>query len=127
MTNSIVGIRAHTPGPWSISEWRYDTVVAETADGTDEVARSCFVNRHDGNRLNTAEERANACLISAAPDLLDVAKALPLHWLDSGVLTSPRTDELLIKMEIVGTTYEAEFTVGQLRAAAAAITKAVSP
>jgi hypothetical protein len=67
---------------------------------------------------------ANARLIAAAPDLLDAARLLPTHWLDSGVLQSPRTDVVNIRLSIEGTSYEHTFTVGELREAARAIAKA---
>ena len=66
---------------------------------------------------------ANAQLIAAAPELYAAALCLPVHWLKQGILTRPTTDELRIEVRIVGTSYEAEMTVGDLRAAAAALSK----
>lgn len=53
-----------TPGPWQKDDCCQDTVLVETEHGYDEVARVCFVNRHDRRKENDAEERANRDWIS---------------------------------------------------------------
>lgn len=55
--------KKHTRGPWTVVEG-YGCFVVETDD------RSV---RFECNGLNAEGDRANACLISAAPDLLAVA------------------------------------------------------
>ena len=68
----------HTPGPWTVVEGD-GCFVVETDD------RSV---RFECNGLNAEGDRANACLISAAPDLLTAANAaiflLRTHGLDAG-------------------------------------------
>lgn len=101
-----------TPGPWAF-EGRSaitapDAVVAH-------VIRESGADR---------EGAANARLIAAAPELFAAAACLPIRWLKQGILQNPSSDELRIEVRIVGTTYKAELTVAELRAAAQALTKA---
>lgn len=53
--------------------------------------------------------------------LVEALRCLPVEWLKSGVAADSRSDGLRIEMRIVGTTYEAEITVGDLRSARAAL------
>lgn len=60
----------HTPGPWRAEGW--EGVVVNAADG------STLVLCPNGKDSTLAEIKANAKLIAAAPDLLDLlALALP--------------------------------------------------
>lgn len=54
----------HTPGELRVSDDLYDTIEVETNAGHDEIARTCFINRHDSAKANLAEERANAARIA---------------------------------------------------------------
>lgn len=61
----------HTPGPWSINEWPQATTdIAIGAIGTPLIAK---VPLRD---VSINEQKANASLIAAAPDLLSVVKEL---------------------------------------------------
>ena len=75
-------------------------------------------------RFNLATLIALARVGAQASDLLNAARLLPVHWLESGVLESTRTDKVFIRMSIIGTDYEHTLNVGELRSAAAAIAKA---
>lgn len=66
------------------------------------------------------EAGANARLIAAAPGLLEALRPFDIAWLDHPVLT----DGLTIRLNVLGASFEAEVTIGQLRAARAAIAKA---
>ncbi len=83
------------------------------------LPRSCNYREE----YNTSQ-RERARLIAAAPDMLDALRPLPIEWLDSGVLKNNESDVLRIEMRIVGTSYEAEMHVSDLRAIRAAIAKA---
>lgn len=113
-----------TKGPWTVrrSHAKYDGAYdfAINALGAPVIAEA-FGRSSDGG-WPSAE--ANARLIAAAPDLFAAAALLPTHWLEGGVASDPRSDRLLIEMRIIGTTYKAEITVGDLRAAAAALASA---
>ncbi|MFC5386306.1 hypothetical protein ACFPLB_10045 [Aquamicrobium segne] len=66
---------------------------------------------------------ANARLIAAAPDLLEASLPFAITgWLNEGILKNTRADDLKIKIELEGTTYEPFFvTIGQFRSLSAAI------
>lgn len=71
MTDSIVGIRAHTPGPWKVFETPTGKVVGigRQSDGY-AVADAGFGVWGE----QSDEASANARLIAAAPDLLEACK-----------------------------------------------------
>lgn len=52
---------AHTPGPWHFNGWQRVTPVEGEQNGTNDICH-VYSNKHD--------ERANARLIAAAPELL---------------------------------------------------------
>lgn len=61
----------HTPGPWSVNDWPQATTdIAIGAVGTPLIAK---VPLRD---VSINEQKANARLIAAAPDLLGVIKTL---------------------------------------------------
>ncbi len=78
---------AHTPGPWAVpgdghetmrddgkTPWRRLSIWAgnqETGEGLNNLAS---VNIPKGGKWSDPEARANAALISAAPDLLEAAR-----------------------------------------------------
>jgi hypothetical protein len=96
----------HTPGPWQ--HWGYDVIVKDT-DGNDVVI--CGVGKPANTRWHCYSEtspqqtKANICLISAAPDLLEAARMM-----------ADLVDDLLVQ---AGANYADE-----LAAARAAIAKA---
>lgn len=71
-----------TPGPWSINDWtQAKTDIAIGAVGTPLIARVMLRD------VSINEQKANAHLIAAAPDLLEVARsaaAIGFHWLPDG-------------------------------------------
>lgn len=58
-------MQKHTPGPWEISGNSFDVMTSQTGHG---IATVHNWNKKDG------ENNANARLIAAAPELLDLAK-----------------------------------------------------
>jgi len=62
----------HTPGPWAIwaDEGSYTSICSVYGAGVDIRHILCVASVK-----RVTEEQANACLISAAPDLLKAAKA----------------------------------------------------
>ena len=59
----------HTPGPWSINDWPQATSdIAIGAVGTPLIAK---VPLRD---VSINEQKANACLIAIAPELLDLCE-----------------------------------------------------
>lgn len=122
---------AHTPGPWKTDEYAIPERSGSALYIRSDERHWAICSAHETNGcisqwrdISKAEALANAHLIAAAPELVEVAKTLPTHWLKGGVASDPRADHLRIEIRIVGTTYEAEMTVGDLRAAALAIAKA---
>jgi hypothetical protein len=85
----------HTPGPWHIADdgWFTEVYGADGYQIVDAGQGPHLLETHDGNEGHWAttpgayvereelEERANACLIAAAPDLLAMLKVAQL-WLD---------------------------------------------
>lgn len=64
----------HTPGPWMNPESMHSTgVFQQDSDGR----RGCKIadTQADGFGMALAERKANARLVAAAPDLLDVVEA----------------------------------------------------
>ncbi len=90
-----------TPGPWQMSgcryKWRHpdhDQVLDSHAVGpdSDPVCLVFYTSKYH------AEQLANARLIAAAPDLLDLAKdmaAFVKHWQDDGLCNLKPTPESL--------------------------------
>lgn len=68
----------HTPGPWAIDPDYCDDVQAP--DGLDVATTGPFLNR----MTPSAERRANARLIAAAPEMLGVLMAHDAYMLDAG-------------------------------------------
>jgi hypothetical protein len=59
----------HTPGPWGRNiapAWKYPIIFA---------GRNTHVAKLITDELPESEQEANACLIAAAPDLLEIVKA----------------------------------------------------
>ena len=81
----------HTPGPWSLEEGRVLT------EGGWLLASLPYT-------LGDEEDRANARLIAAAPDLLEACKAL-LEWRDSGAELNHLKD--LSRLALVGAKVQA--------------------
>lgn len=64
----------HTPGPWSINDWpQANTDIAIGAVGTPLIARIPL--RH----VSINEQKANARLIAAAPELLEALKVAEVY------------------------------------------------
>ena len=69
----------HTPGPWQIivnKHGQYDIVATSKTDGI------AFIDK----RNDPDEERANAYLIAAAPEMLEALEELR-RWFDDNVST----------------------------------------
>jgi hypothetical protein len=62
------GMSKHTPGPWKVEHRGYKYIVSKSRDGY--ITRD--VCRMDGSTMAAFAQEANAHLISAAPDMLDV-------------------------------------------------------
>jgi hypothetical protein len=61
----------HTPGPWTHSQW--GQTISINADGFTGIANINPSGNHKSG-IPKPEDRANARLIAAAPDLLETAK-----------------------------------------------------
>ena len=74
----------HTPGPWRIEATQMDHGETTTITGDDglDVARipSPAWNRHAKLHGEAKRDRANACLIKAAPALLAAARECLARW-----------------------------------------------
>lgn len=71
----------HTQGPWTVNINTNDSREAETIQGPDNVRIAATYKVHEHRPNKTAawyEARANAKLIAAAPDLLEVARQVVL-------------------------------------------------
>lgn len=75
----------HTPGPW---EAIGTAVYAETPNGSREI----IFSRHNTRSGTPEEQRANAHLIAAAPELLEALKKTAFVLKESGFV-SPLTEE----------------------------------
>jgi len=66
----------HTPGPWRIATAKpgNDPDFGIKADGYEGVIAECFSEARKKGVLDIGQAKANAHLIAAAPDLLDVCK-----------------------------------------------------
>ena len=72
----------HTPGPWRVFNGTDVFPDDDDTEGTRHIA-DCNM----GNNISSAEAKANACLIAAAPDLLEAGnKVLNYATLD-GILS----------------------------------------
>ena len=72
----------HTPGPWSQGDrLHYEDVTGPQGDlGRPLIARAIYSNGNDPD-----EQKANARLIAAAPELLDACQRL-IKMMDEGLL-----------------------------------------
>jgi hypothetical protein len=70
---------AHTPGPWR-SDWQF--IVAPDPDGIhpDIYIAEITETDDDGRAATSEQQSANACLIAAAPALLDAALLVIERW-----------------------------------------------
>ena len=66
----------HTPGPWSLEDRGYKFIVHKHGEGY--VTRD--VCRLDGSTMSAFNQAANAHLIAAAPDLLEVVEDAVDAW-----------------------------------------------
>ncbi len=68
----------HTPGPWSAKDWRVCSGI--DIDGNLIPGRTCSVICDTANNKasRTSENKANAKLIAAAPELLEALRDLAL-------------------------------------------------
>jgi hypothetical protein len=115
---------AHTPGPWEADDYGLNSSIhirSPHRHWSLAVAHAVAGCTNPSRDVSELETRANARLIAAAPDLLAAARLLPIEWLRKGVLSLAGGDELTIEVSLQGTSYHAEFTIGELRSAAAAI------
>jgi hypothetical protein len=69
------GTMGHTPGPWEEVEYAIYAKSGEIGNFGQEMDTTiAFIADADDNGLSDAEAKANACLIAAAPDLLEACK-----------------------------------------------------
>jgi hypothetical protein len=79
----------HTPGEWFVHarlDEELGTLVLSRSTGRDDII---ICDCHSWDRTDNAQESANARLIAAAPDLLEVARQcaeLAERWGDQGPL-----------------------------------------
>lgn len=75
-----------------------------------------------GNRIDSTTRHLTAYIrADLAEQMAEALRSLPVEWLKSGIVADDRSDGIPIEMRIVGTSYEAEITVGDLRKARAAL------
>jgi hypothetical protein len=69
----------HTPGPWE-SDWQF--IVAPDPNGVhpDIYIAEIAETDEDGRVASPEQQEANACLIAAAPALLDAALLVIRRW-----------------------------------------------
>jgi hypothetical protein len=82
---------AHTPGPWiveSVENKGQSTIV----DNNDHLVAEVY-----SDSCNQLEEDANARLIAAAPDMLNVLKRVKIIWDREGIGSSERESEPLYR------------------------------
>ncbi len=66
----------HTPGPWTFGHWGKDFWIGTDSLGENKLAKVFW-------DFGTLEQgRKNACLIAAAPELLEALKAVMDEWRD---------------------------------------------
>ena len=80
----------HTEGPW---HWELHHLGDYRI--TDETGRVVVETRPDGNQRSTGNERENARLIAAAPELLAAARVALTWYEHPAVHDAFRSDELL--------------------------------
>lgn len=89
MTNNT----AHTPGPWWVSSVQHGTVYVEASA---QQARMIQEVAAIGPKEGGSDQRdADARLISAAPELLDVAKRTAFALTSAGVESNANSDNPL--------------------------------
>jgi hypothetical protein len=69
---SVASVPSHTPGPWTVGDDSPNDYEGPMIDTRDRVVAVITI---DHENESTPEERANAQLISAAPDLLAALQA----------------------------------------------------
>jgi hypothetical protein len=87
---------SHTPGPWSVIHDPARTVIdiePEYSPFGRVATISPVDGQEDGGRSHSIE-LANARLIAAAPELLDVAKAIAAEWQRSPNIPYPQRETL---------------------------------
>ena len=62
----------HTPGPWKLEDFAWTQIVSKPGNGY--ITRD--ICRLDASTMAAFEQRANARLIAAAPELLDALQLL---------------------------------------------------
>lgn len=103
---------AFTPGPWSMDQGDHTHRYVHVTDADD---RTIFYKYGAGSAREADQDEANARLVAAAPELLAALKRLLPTNID---LTNDLVpDDLVLPCDV---------TLGELRAAAAAIAKALS-
>lgn len=80
---------AHTPGPWHVSK-SHNFVRHTLADLT--AANVCDLT--NGSAIADDERTANARLIAAAPDLLEIVCALVAWWDENDGQTGPHAGSM---------------------------------
>lgn len=77
----------HTPRPWIVGHWQR-SVVAPNKLGllVAQIATGSVASTAGSSSIDEDEARANANLISAAPDLLEVVKAFVVETVDYATL-----------------------------------------
>lgn len=103
---------------------RWELVTADDGHMFIATAGDIVCHQDPNHAAGDEWDARNFRLMAAAPQMLDALRCLPTEWLRSGVASDPRSDGIRIEMRIVGTTYEAEMTVGDLRAIRTAIAAA---
>ena len=84
----------HTPGPWVINSLyaKVSDVLTVHAPNTNN-AQICSLAAMRGH-MDESEQTSNARLIAAAPELLDVAKAIAAEWQRSPNIPYPQRETL---------------------------------
>lgn len=85
-------MNGHTPGPWSVGDESGNDGEAEAIVTTDRTITICWTadtwDEDEDEGVITDEDRANARLIAAAPDLLAAARLANQELIDLGVGSS---------------------------------------
>jgi hypothetical protein len=69
----------HTPGPWKFDKVAYGQDLTYHIQTVDQSHRNTYIGDVGGGLQFNAEITANAKLIAAAPDLLEVVRMLSSH------------------------------------------------